>query len=85
MLLLSVVAFVPLPVIAQSNNAAALVADTSNVQDEIKKTEEEGQQYTGGLVKSLISLRLATLKQTLCSSGPAHKGEGGADHPSVHD
>lgn len=43
----------------------SLTADTSAVQAEIRKAEEEDQRFTGGLIKSLISLRLATLRQTL--------------------
>jgi hypothetical protein len=49
---------------AQSSDTP-LTADISAVQAEIRKAEEDDQQFSGGLVKSLISLRLATLRQTL--------------------
>ena len=43
---------------------ASLIADISAIQAEIRKAEEDDQKFTGGLVKTLISLRLATLRQT---------------------
>ena len=43
----------------------SLTADIAAVQAAIRNAEEEDQKLSGGLVKSLISLRLATLKQTL--------------------
>ena len=42
----------------------SLFSDIAALKAEIKKAEDEDQRYTGGLVKSLISLRLATLRQT---------------------
>lgn len=44
---------------------ASLTADIGAVQAAIRIAEEEDQKFSGGLVKSLISLRLATLRQTL--------------------
>src|SRR5262245_30661154 len=43
---------------------ASLMADISAVQAAIRSAEEEDRLLSGGLVKSLISLRLATLRQT---------------------
>ncbi len=43
----------------------SLVNDISAVQAEIRQAEEDDQKFTGGLIKSLILLRLATLRQTL--------------------
>src|SRR5262245_14759473 len=58
-------ALVLTPLLAIAQIAASLEADISALQAEIRKAEEEDQKVTGGLVKSLISLRLATLKHTL--------------------
>jgi hypothetical protein len=62
-ILLLALALTPPRAIAQT--AASLGADISATQAEIQKAEEDDQKVTGGLVKSLISLRLATLRQTL--------------------
>jgi len=44
---------------------ASLAADAAAVNAEIRKAEGEDQELSGGLVKSLIFLRLATLRHTL--------------------
>lgn len=62
-ILLLALALTPPHAIAQT--AVSLGADISATQAEIQKAEEDDQKVTGGLVKSLISLRLATLRQTL--------------------
>jgi hypothetical protein len=61
----TVIGFVILasPVVAQ--NQPALATEMATVQSEIQKALEDDQNYSGGLVKSLIALRIATLRQTL--------------------
>jgi hypothetical protein len=62
--ILLVLALAPWRASGQTSDTS-LLADIAAVQAAIRSAEEEDQKFSGGLVKSLISLRLATLRQTL--------------------
>lgn len=63
-MLVGVLALLPYRAYAQVADAS-LAADIAAVNADIRKAEDEDQRFSGGLVKSLISLRLATLRHTL--------------------
>jgi hypothetical protein len=44
--------------------AASLQEEIANIQEQIRAGEEENARFTGGLVKSLIGARIATMRQT---------------------
>lgn len=50
--------------IVRSMRAASLEAEIANIREQIRLSEEDNARYSGGLVKSLIGARLATMRQT---------------------
>jgi hypothetical protein len=52
------------PAPSSATQLQQLAADIASVERDIRSAETETAQYSGGLVKSLVDLRLATLRQT---------------------
>lgn len=48
-----------------STDLAAVTREIAAVRDEITRAEADDAKYSGGLVKAIVGLRLATLRQTL--------------------